>query len=410
MSNSGRFSSLSYRDFRLFWFGQIISLSGTWMQSVAQGWLVYSLTKSPLYLGIVAAAAALPILLFTLIGGVIADRFPKRNLLLLTQGLSIIPALLLGILTSMGVIKVWEVAFFAALLGTINALDVPTRQSFLIEMVGKGDVVNAIALNSAAFNGARIIGPMIAGLSIEYFGLPACFFINAASFLAVIFALSRMDARGDILVKSEGVVSDFMKGIKFIMGENEIKRAMVLIAVFSLVGLPYITLLPVFAAEVFHRGAQGLGFLVGASGIGALTAALGIALMGNIEHKTRFMSVAGLCFSCALLAFSLSKVFWISLVIIMIGGWGMVSYLAAANSFIQVSVPDELRGRVMSVYSFVFLGLVPIGNSIMGVSADAIGTTNAVAAGGAICILVSAAFAKRYLWKNPEGPGAQGNA
>jgi len=397
MPDVGKFSALSYRDFRLFWFGQIISLSGTWMQSVAQGWLVYSLTKSPLYLGIVAAAAALPILLFTLIGGVIADRFPKRNLLLATQALSMVPALILGILTSMGIIRVWEVALLAALLGTINAVDVPTRQSFLIEMVGRGHIVNAIALNSAAFNGARIIGPMIAGLSIEYLGLPACFFINAARFIAVIIALSKMDARGDILAKSEGVISDFMKGIGFIRDKKEIKRAMVLIAVFSLVGLPYITLLPIFAAEVFQRGAQGLGFLVGASGIGALTAALGIALMGNIENKTRFMSIAALFFSAALFAFSLSKIFWVSLVIIMIGGWGMVSYLAAANSFIQVSVPDELRGRVMSVYSFVFLGLVPVGNSIMGFTADVIGTTRAVSLGGLICIFASAVFAKGYM-------------
>jgi MFS family permease len=405
MSNVGRFSALSYRDFRLFWFGQMISLSGTWMQSVAQGWLVYSLTKSPLYLGIVAAAAALPILLFTLIGGVIADRFPKRNLLLVTQALSIIPALILGILTSMGTIKVWEVALLAAFLGTINAVDVPTRQSFLIEMVGRGNVVNAIGLNSAAFNGARIIGPMIAGLSIEYLGLPACFFINAASFIAVIFALSRMDARGEILGGSEGVVSDFMKGIGFIRGKKEIKRAMILIAIFSIVGLPYINLLPVFAVEVFHRGAQGLGFLVGASGIGALTAALGIAVMGNIENKTRFMSIAALLFSAALFVFSFSRIFWISMVVIMVGGWGMVSYLAAANSFIQVSVPDELRGRVMSVYSFVFLGFVPVGNSLMGVAAHMIGTANAVTVGGLICILASATFARGYMGTGDRGGG-----
>jgi MFS family permease len=336
---------------------------------------------------------------------VIADRFPKRNILLVTQALSMIPALALGILTSMGIVKVWEVALLAAFLGTINAVDVPTRQSFLIEMVGRGHVVNAIGLNSAAFNGARIIGPMIAGLSIEYLGMPACFFINALSFLAVIFALSKMDARGDILAKSEGVVSDFVKGIGFIRGKKEIKRAMVLIAVFSVVGLPYINLLPVFAAEVFHRGAQGLGLLVGASGVGALAAALGIAVMGNIENKTRFMSVAALLFSAALLGFSFSRTFWLSIVVIMIGGWGMVSYLAAANSFIQVSVPDELRGRVMSVYSFVFLGLVPVGNSIMGVVADRIGTANAVTAGGVICIVASAVFAKGRVGTGNYRPG-----
>ncbi len=304
---------------------------------------------------------------------------------------------MLGILTSLGIIKVWHVALFAAILGTINSVDIPTRQSFLIEMVGKGHIVNAIALNSAAFNGARIIGPTIAGMSIAYLGIPACFFINALSFLAVIVALSRMNIKGEIKVKSEGVLRDFMNGMRFIKGNREIIRVIKLIAVYSLVGLPYITLLPIFAAEIFHEGAQGLGFLVGASGIGALSAALGIAAKGNIENKTKFMSVAGLCFSFALFLFSISKTFWVSLIIIMVGGWGMVSYLASANSYIQVSVPDDLRGRVMSVYSFVFLGTVPIGNAIMGMIADLIGTTNAVTLAGITCIIASAVFAKKYL-------------
>jgi MFS family permease len=400
MPNSERFSALSFRDFRLFWFGQLISLSGTWMQSVAQGWLVYSLTKSPFYLGLVAAANSLPILLFTLIGGVVADRFPKRNLLLITQALSIIPAILLGILTSLGIATVWHVALLAFFLGTINAIDIPTRQSFLAEMVGKGHIVNAIALNSAAFNGARIIGPMIAGLTIAYLGIPSCFFLNAVSFVAVIAALSRIKIKGEIKVGSEGILKDFMKGIAYMRGSREIIHVMLLITVFSLVGLPYISLLPVFAAEVFHTGAKGFGFLVGASGLGALIAALSIALKGDIKDKTRFMSFAGLCFSIALFIFSLSKIFIVSLFVIMFGGWGMVSYLAAANSYIQVSVPDELRGRVMSVYSFVFIGTVPIGNSIMGMIADKAGTTNAVTGAGIICIIASGIFAKKYLVKN----------
>ncbi len=369
------------------------------MQSVAQGWLVYSLTGSPFYLGMVAACGAFPILLFTLIGGVIADRFPKRNLLLVTQALSIVPALLLGVLTEAGVATIWQVALLAFLLGTINAVDIPARQSFLIEMVGKGHVVNAIALNSAVFNGSRIVGPTIAGLSIEYFGLPACFFINAASFLAVIFALSKMTARGETKAKSEGVIADMMKGIGFIRGHQGIRTAFILIAIFSLVGLPYISLLPVFAGEVFHMGAKGLGFLMAASGVGALTAALGIAARGTIKDNEKLMGLAGLCFAIALLLFSLSKTFWVSLILITVGGWGMVSYLAAANSFIQVTVPDELRGRVMSVYSFVFLGLVPVGNSIMGTLAEHVGTTKAVAAGAVICIVVSAIFVKKYLEK-----------
>lgn len=397
MPRSDSFSALSFRDFRLFWFGQLISLSGTWMQSVAQGWLVYSLTKSPFYLGLVAAASSVPILLFTLIGGVLADRFHKKNILLLTQGLSIIPALLLGILTSMGVATVWHVALLAFFLGTINAIDIPTRQSFLAEMVGKGHIVNAIALNSAAFNGARIIGPMIAGMSIAYLGIPACFFINALSFFAVIFALSKINIKGEIRVSSEGVFRDFIKGMDFIKSNRDFINVIVLIAVFSLVGLPYITLLPVFAAEVFQEGAKGFGFLVGASGIGALAAALYIAAKGNIMDKTRFMSWSGLCFSFALLIFALSENFWFSLFVIMLGGWGMVSYLASANSYLQVSVPDELRGRIMSVYSFVFLGTVPIGNAIMGIVADIIGTTNAVLASGIICVAASALFARKYL-------------
>lgn len=366
------------------------------MQSVAQGWLVYSLTKSPFYLGMVAAAASLPILLFTLPAGVLADRFPKRNLLLYTQGFSIVPALMLGILTSLKVIAVWQVALLAALLGSINAIDIPTRQSFLVEMVGRGQVVNAIALNSAAFNGARIIGPMIAGLVIASLGIPACFFLNALSFGAVILALSKMKTRGEIRVKSEGMIKDFIKGIGFVRGNREIVAVISLVGILSLVGLPYISLLPVFAGKVFQRGSTGYGFLMAASGIGALTAAVGIAAKTKIRNPLKMMSLAVLCFSTALFAFSVSRTFWMSLVIIMFGGWGMVSYLAMANSFIQISVPDELRGRVMSVYSFVFLGTVPIGNAIMGVVADNIGTTRAVTVGGAVCMLAAALFAWRY--------------
>ena len=392
-----RFSAFSFRDFRLFWFGQIISLSGTWMQSVAQGWLVYSLTKSPLYLGMVAAAASLPILLFSLFGGIIADRYPKRDILLLTQALSIVPALSLGLLTSSGAVAVWHVALLAALLGTINALDIPVRQSFLAEMVGKGHIVNAIALNSAAFNGARIIGPVIAGMTIAYLGIPVCFYLNALSFVAVIIALYRIEARGYIPSKSEGMLRDFTNGIRFVAGSRDIRNVFFLIAVFSIIGLPYISLLPVFAAEVFQQGAKGLGVLIGASGIGALTAALNIALRGDIRNKPRFMALTGLCFSSALLVFSLSGVFWISLLAIMVGGWGMVSYLAVANSFIQITVPDALRGRVMSVYSLVFLGTVPIGNAIMGLIAERLGTPHAVTVSGVICLMTAMMYAHTYL-------------
>jgi len=392
MANTKRFSAFSFRDFRLFWFGQLISLSGTWMQSVAQGWLVYKLTKSPFYLGMVAAAGSLPILLFTLAGGIVADRFRKRNLLLLTQGISIIPAVLLGILTDTNLIAVWHVAILAALLGTANAFDIPARQAFLIEMVGKGSLTNAIALNSAVFHGARLIGPIIAGMTIAYIGLASCFYLNAISFVAVIIALSKIKAKGEPTGKSHSLKKDFIEGIQYVRNSSEIFRLMLLIAVFSLVGIPFINLLPVFAAEILHAGPEGFGFLVGATGIGALTAALSLAMKGDIQDKNRFMALSALFFSFSLFAFSLSKNYYLSIIFLAIIGWGLVSFLATANSFIQLSTPDNLRGRAMSVFTFVFLGTAPIGNSILGVFADIIGTAVAVSIASVFCIFVSVSF------------------
>lgn len=401
MKNSDRFSALYYRDFRLFWFGQLISLSGTWMQSVAQGWLVYSLTKSPFYLGMVAAASTLPILLFTLIGGMVADRFRKRNLIILTQVLSIIPAMILGILTDLNIITVYQVIALAFFLGTVNAFDMPARQSFLIEMVGKGHLLNAIALNSAAFNGARIIGPVIAGLTIAYMGLPACFYLNAASFVAVIIALSMMKIKGEITASSKGFFRDVLEGLHFIKEQKDILYLIILISVFSLFGIPFTSFLPVFAEETFHAGAKGLGLLVSATGLGAFSAAVIIAVKGDIENKWRYMSVAGLCFSLALLAVSISKVFWLSLILLIFTGWGIVSFLATANSFIQLSTPDNLRGRVISVYSLVFLGFTPIGNFIIGAISHSLGTTNVVAGAALICLAGAVAFSIKHLQKQP---------
>ena len=395
MSFTGRFTALHYRDFRLFWFGQIISLSGTWMQSVAQGWLVYSLTKSPFYLGLVAASGSLPILLFTLAGGIAADRFRKRNLLLLTQALSILPALLLGILTDINMITVWQVALLAAVLGTVNAFDIPARQSFLIELVGRDNLTSAIALNSAVFHGARMVGPVVAGITIASLGLPACFYLNALSFVAVIIALSKMTIQGEIRESSNGLLKDFIEGIRFVKSSPGISRSILLIAVFSLVGMPFITLLPVFAGDVLNAGAKGFGFLVGATGAGALAAALLLAFRGDMHDKDKFISISALSASVSLLAFSLSKNMFLSLPFLMIVGWGLVSFLATANSFIQLSVPDNLRGRVMSVFTLVFLGTAPIGNSLIGAMADYIGTPYTVSISAVICIIASLLFAMK---------------
>lgn len=392
MKNSDKSSALYFRDFRLFWFGQLISLSGTWMQSVAQGWLVYSLTKSPFYLGIVAAASTLPILLFTLIGGMVADRFKKRNLIILTQALSIIPALMLGIFIDFKIITVYQVIVLAFFMGTVNAFDMPARQSFLVEMVGKGHLLNAIALNSAAFNGARIIGPVIAGLTIAYLGLPACFYLNAASFVAVIIALSLIKNRGEITATSKGFLKDFSEGFHFIKAQKDILYIIILISVFSLFGIPFTSFLPIFAEEIFNAGPKGLGLLVSATGLGALSAAIIIAVKGDTGNKWRYMSVTGMCFSLALLAVSISKIFWLSLLFLVFTGWGIVSFLTTANSFIQLSTPDNLRGRVISVYSLVFLGFAPIGNFLIGILSHSLGTTNAVSISAVICIIASILF------------------
>ena len=365
------------------------------MQSVAQGWLVYSLTKSPFYLGLVAASGALPILLFTFAGGIVADRFRKRNLLLMTQALSILPALILGILTDIKMIAVWQVALLAALLGTVNAFDIPARQSFIVELVGKSKLTNAIALNSAAFHGARIIGPVIAGLTISSLGLPACFYLNAASFIAVIVALSKINIKGDIYESSNGFVQDFIEGIKYIKSNDGIYRTIILIAVFSLLGMPFITLLPIFAGEIFRTGPKGFGFLVGATGAGALSAALILAFREDIKEKNKFMALSGLFFSFALLAFSMSKILYLSMILLACIGWSLVSFFATANSFIQLSVPDNLRGRAMGVYTFVFLGTAPIGNSLIGLLADSLGTTRAISIASLFCILASIAFSMK---------------
>ncbi|MBI3592948.1 MAG: MFS transporter [Nitrospirae bacterium] len=398
MENGQRFPALYVRDFRLFWFGQIISLSGTWMHSLAQSWLVYSLTKSPLYLGIIASISSLPILVLTLIGGMIADRYPKRNILIVTQILSVIPALSLGILTDKNIITIWHVGIIAAFLGTVNAFDVPARQAFLAEVVAKGDITNAIALNSAAFNGARVVGPVIAGFLISHMGIPACFYINAASFIAVIFALSRIKARGTARLHAGSFAAGITDGWRFVQKERPVLHIMALISVFSLFGIPYITLLPVLAGEILNVGARGLSFMVASAGAGSFLAAVMIAFKGEVEKK--YIPLSGIIFSAAILGLSFSKNFYLSLLLIFFAGWGVVSFLATSNSFIQNMVPDSLRGRVMSLYILVFLGLAPIGNSVIGLAAESLGTTASLKVFAMVCIsgsiIFSRTFGKRY--------------
>lgn len=396
MNNGQRFPALYVRDFRLFWLGQIISLSGTWMHSVAQSWLVYSLTKSPLYLGIIASLSSLPILLFTLFGGMVADRYPKRNILIITQILSVIPALTVAILADKNIITVWHVGVVAIFLGTVNAFDVPARQAFLAEVVGKADITNAIALNSAAFNGARIVGPVIAGFIISSVGIPACFYLNAASFIPVILALSKIKAKGMIKSYEGNIWKDIADGWRFITKEKPVLYIMSLIAVFSLFGVPYITLLPVLAGEVLNAGAKGLSFLVASAGAGSFVAAMMIAFKGEVKRKDLYIPLSAFVFSMAILIVPFSMDLHFSMLLIFFAGWGIVSFLAVSNSFIQHAVPDALRGRVMSLYTLVFLGFAPLGNSIIGITAHSFGTIASLKIFAMLCIVGSIIFSIRF--------------
>lgn len=393
------FSALRHRNFRLFWLGQVISFTGTWVQYVGQGWLVLKLTDSPFYLGLVGAIGSLPILLFTLLGGVVADRVEKRLILISTQTLSMLLALVFAILLSTEVIQVWHIIILASLLGIVNAFDIPARQSFQIEMVGKEDLMNAIALNSAAFNAARIIGPASAGLLIGYFGLSTCFYINALSFVPVIFGLIRMTFKEQKKEAMPGSVKEnILEGLRFIKNEPKVYTIITLVAIISLLGIPYITLMPVFARDILKIGPTGLGLLMSSAGVGALIGAVSLAFRPEINKKGLLAASAGIIFSISLVIFSLSRTLWLSLLILFIGGWGMISLMATANSLLQLSVPDNLRGRVMSSFALVFLGISPIGNLIIGWMAHGMGTPLAVTIGGVLCLVTIILL----YWRRPE--------
>ncbi|MDA8174854.1 MAG: MFS transporter [Nitrospiraceae bacterium] len=402
------FPALYQKDFRYLWLGQAISFSGTWMHSTAQGWLIYSLTHSPLYLGVVAAFSSMPVLFFSLLGGVAADRFRKRNLIMATQALSMLPAIAIGVLTQLGIITVWEVIPLVFFLGMVNSFDVPARQSYFAEIVEKDNLVGAIALNSAAVNGARIIGPVLAGMVIAYAGLPACFYLNAASFLAVILALARIRAKSAVVPREhESIKKDLLEGMSFVRQNPFIFAVFIIIGAFSLFAIPFINLLPVFAVEVFKRGPKGLGFLAGATGLGAFTGAVTLAYKGGTGRvgRARRMRIGAVLLPIALIAFSESRNFYLSMAILAVAGWSLISFLSLANSSVQLAVSDALRGRVMSVYTIVFLGFAPIGNLILGAASDMAGTTRALAASSSVCLAIVLAFSHR-LHARYEGAAA----
>jgi len=394
-----RFGALAYRNFRLFFLGQGVSLIGTWMQNIAQGWLVLELTNSPFYVGLVSALGSLGVLLLTIYGGIVADRTDKHRLVVLTQSLSMLPAFGLAALVWTKTVTVWHVAALAGLLGVVNAFDVPARQALIVELVGKEDLMNAIALNSSAFNAARVIGPAVAGAVIGAFGVGICFFLNGVSYFGVIAGLLAMRLpRYERRSGDASAWAGLREVVTFIRSDRRVSTVVVLMGLFSIFGFPYLVMMPVFARDVLHRGAAGYGVMMTSVGIGALVGALGVALLGRYIRKGPTLIAAGGSFAVLLVAFALSKVYLLSVALLALTGGAMIVNNALANTTIQTLVPDALRGRVMGFYAFVFVGLAPLGSLEVGALAERIGTPAAVALGGAVTALALAIAA----WRVPE--------
>ena len=395
------FAALRHRNFRLFFTGQTISLIGTWMQSVAQGWLVLQLTDSPFDVGLVSALGSLPILLVSLPAGVFADRTNKHRVIILTQALSLLQALVLAILIWTHRIALWQVAAIAGFLGVVNAFDTPMRQAFLVELVGKEDLTNAIALNSSAFNAARVVGPSIAGLLISAVGLAWCYFLNALSYVAVIAGLWMMRLPAWVRPEHPGGDWDRLReGVRYVRGDRRVLALVTMMAVISVFGFPFLVLMPVFARDELRVGAAGLGVLMAAVGVGAMLAALGLAAFGPRVRKGALLVWTGPAFGLAITAFALCPWFGLALVILPLCGGAMILNTAVTNTLLQSIVPDGLRGRVMGFFTFVFIGMAPFGAFQAGFVAEHLGAPTAVVIGGMVC-----AIASLGLWgRVPEVP------
>jgi MFS family permease len=387
--------ALRHRNFQLFFGGQLISLTGTWMQNVAQAWLVYRLTGSALLLGSVTFAGQIPVFLTSPLGGIVADRYKRQKVVIATQTASMILAFAFAWLTLINRITVNEVFYLAILRGIVNAFDIPGRQAFLVEMVGKEDLINAIALNSSMFNSARIIGPAIAGIVLAKIGEGWCFFSDAVSYIAVIIGLFMMSVSPREIKPISSPIEHVIEGFRFVRETAPIRALLLLLGLVSLVAMPYTVLMPVFADRVLHGGARGLGILMGATGLGALLGALTLATRTGVRGLGRWVTLSCGGFAISLVAFALSKNFWLSAVLLVPVGFCMMLQMSSSNTLIQAMVPDHLRGRVMSVYSMMFMGMAPWGALLGGAVADRLGAPVAVSAGAAAALGGAAIFGLR---------------
>jgi MFS family permease len=388
--------AMRHRNFQLFFSGQLISLIGTWMQTVAQSWLVYRLTGSSLLLGTVGFASQIPIFLLAPVGGTIVDRHNRHRIVIATQTSAMILASILATLTLLKVVTVWEIVVLASLLGVVNAFDIPARQAFLVEMVGKEDLMNAIALNSSMFNGARVIGPAVAGILVASIGEGWCFFANAVSYIAVIIGLLLMRIERPLIFQHSGSpLEQVIEGFRFARNTAPIRALLYLIGTVSVAAMPYTVLMPIFADRILHGGARGLGLLMGATGVGALLGALALAMKTDLRGLGRWAAIAAAGFGGSLIVFSLSRVFWLSLLLLVPAGFAMMLQMSASNTLIQAMVPDRLRGRVMALYSMMFMGMAPIGSLLAGVVAEKIGAPWTVSIGGVVCLIGAGFFSQR---------------
>ncbi len=386
--------ALRHRNFRLFFSGQIISLIGTWMESVAQAWLIYRLTGSSALLGLVAFAGQVPVLLLGPLAGHAADRLPRRAIILCTQSAFMVIGLLLAALTLSGKVQIWQIFVLATLMGIVAAFDVPARQSFLVEMVGREDMMNGIALNSTMFNFARVAGPAIAGLIVAQIGEGWCFLLNGVSYIAVIAGLA-MIRLGPLPERPPSTTSPWQNirdGYAFIGQNIPVRNLLGMIALLSFAGLPFIVLLPVFAEGILHSGAKGLGLLMSASGVGATTGALLLASRVNVAGLSRWLSFAAITFAVALATFAWSTNLWLSASLLLLTGFAMMVQIGSCNTLIQSMVPDHYRGRVMSVYSMMLIGMNPLGAMASGFAAARWGAPATITAGAIACLLAALIF------------------
>ncbi len=393
--------AMRHYNFRLFFFGQLVSVIGSWMQTTALQWLVYSLTGSKTSLGLVTFVSFLPVLLFSLFMGVLVDRFPRRRLILLTQTWFMLLAALMALLTWFGWIRFWHILVLSFLLGIANALDMPARQAFVVEMVDgdKEDIMNAIGLNSTIFNLARIIGPAIGGLVVARLGEAPAFAINAVTFLAVITALLLMRLPPPRISPRETRPLDNLKGgLRYLLSEPAIFGLVAMVALFSMVGFGALTLLPVFAKDILQIGADGFGNMLAAQGVGALLGALTLIRFGDRLPKGKMLLAARALIGPAIGVLALSRTLWLSFFVLVLIGYSFITQLIYTNTLIQTLVPDDLRGRVLSTYTWALGGFYPLGSLFFGFLGDQIGAANAVLLSAAGCLLL-VGF---NLWKFPQ--------